>query len=425
MAAETFMRNLVNPNFSDHEWADFLKLHPSEQLQSKLIVGDISKAYAMKKMGQFLKETDVDLVSGGPPCQGFSLAGRRNHEDSRNELPKEFLKYVKKSSPKMVVIENVLGMNLKFKAQETQADSAFNQVAKALENTGPGYTVQKLLLNAKHYGAAQSRERLFLIGIRKDLASCLNIEATKQVWKSRFKDELLEQQPDLAPPPKTFADQAATVADAFADLIEENKTSTYVKHLRDSKFWGLVHEGGRHNHVERNHTFDTISKFELYILLHKHGLKNLLLRQGHSDKFTTSRALEFEIARKVLRFPILTTDGKVLARDFAEFKSLANRFATFKHSQRVLSLEHVSPTVITSPDDFIHPLAPRVLTVREMARLQGFPEQFKFFAKETTGGLKRRTEVPQYSQVGNAVSPFVSLAIGELVKSILSRQNEA
>jgi DNA (cytosine-5)-methyltransferase 1 len=95
-----------------------------------------------------------------------------------------------------------------------------------------------------------------------------------------------------------------------------------------------------------------------------------------------------------------------------------DEFKTRKHSQRVLDLNLPSPTVVTAPDDFIHPTEPRVLTVREFARIQGFPDAFEFRSKVTTGGLHRRHEVPQYSQVGNAVSPFVATAIGRRLKDI-------
>jgi DNA (cytosine-5)-methyltransferase 1 len=117
-------------------------------------------------------------------------------------------------------------------------------------------------------------------------------------------------------------------------------------------------------------------------------------------------------------FPILGSSGQVLASSFSSFVSLLEEHTTRKHSQRVLEILKTPPTVITSPDDYIHPLAPRVLTVRELARFQGFCDDFVFYSKETTGGLKRRTEVPQYSQVGNAVSPFVSRALGLRIRDL-------
>jgi DNA (cytosine-5)-methyltransferase 1 len=76
--------------------------------------------------------------------------------------------------------------------------------------------------------------------------------------------------------------------------------------------------------------------------------------------------------------------------------------------------------VVTLPDDYVHPIEPRIFTVREMARFQGFPDHFEFLGKETTGSDRRRFEVPQYSQVGNAVSPWLSLAVGRKMSALLS-----
>ena len=75
---------------------------------------------------------------------------------------------------------------------------------------------------------------------------------------------------------------------------------------------------------------------------------------------------------------------------------------------------------MTLPDDYIHPKEPRIMTVRELARIQSFPDWFEFRSKETTGSHRRREEVPQYSQVGNAVPPLMAEAIGELLKKALS-----
>jgi DNA (cytosine-5)-methyltransferase 1 len=74
---------------------------------------------------------------------------------------------------------------------------------------------------------------------------------------------------------------------------------------------------------------------------------------------------------------------------------------------------------VSLPDDYVHPEVPRTMTVREMARFQSFPDSFEFRAKETTGSLRRRVEVPQYTQVGNAVPPKMALAVGLSVKAAL------
>jgi len=92
---------------------------------------------------------------------------------------------------------------------------------------------------------------------------------------------------------------------------------------------------------------------------------------------------------------------------------------TRKHSQKALAWNEPARTVVTLPDDYVHPSEPRIFTVRELARFQGFPDDFEFVGKETTGSLRRRVEVPQYSQVGNAVSPYLSFAIGNLLESLI------
>lgn len=423
MAAETFARNLVNPNFTDAGWREFLNSPAHIQIDKSIVVGDVTEVLENTKIRNYLKAKSVDLVAGGPPCQGFSLAGRRNHEDARNQLPNEFLKYVDFLKPKMVIVENVLGMNLKFKSQEEDSASAFNQVALALENSGDGYLVQKLHLNSSHFGAAQNRERLFLVAISKKIAKKIGIRVSSGVWKSKYLDELDSTLPDLAPVPTCAKKSQVTVRMALGDLLGSSINNEYLRTLKSRDIWKLQKKSELLNHNKRSHGSFASMKFEIYIALANNGLSNLILRDGLTVPLSKKRKLELEKARTTLTFPILKTDGEVLAKNFTDFEKLIDEFKTLKRSQRVLNLESVAPTVITSPDDYIHPIEPRVLTVREMARFQGFSDNFVFYAKETTGGLKRRTEVPQYSQVGNAVSPFVSRALGELVKSVLSRQN--
>jgi DNA (cytosine-5)-methyltransferase 1 len=159
-------------------------------------------------------------------------------------------------------------------------------------------------------------------------------------------------------------------------------------------------------------------KFELYLALDRLNMPSLLMRDGLSDAKEELRQ-EYRNQLNDVKYPILKTTGDVLATSAEQFWSELERHKTRKHSQRVLQIKAAAPTVITSPDDYIHPTEPRVLSVRELARFQGFPEAFTFRAKETTGGIKRAVEVPQYSQVGNAVSPYVGRALGALVRRIL------
>jgi len=95
------------------------------------------------------------------------------------------------------------------------------------------------------------------------------------------------------------------------------------------------------------------------------------------------------------------------------------RLATLKHTQRVVKDDEPAPTVVTLPDDYVHPSEARIMTVTELARLQSFPDWFEFRSKETTGSHRRKVEVPQYTQVGNAVPPLMAQAIGELIRDLL------
>ena len=92
---------------------------------------------------------------------------------------------------------------------------------------------------------------------------------------------------------------------------------------------------------------------------------------------------------------------------------------TRKHSQQVLHPAKPSPTVLTIPDDLIHPYEDRVMTVRELARLQSFPDSFTFHGRVTTGGERRKDDVPRYTQVGNAVPPLLAKAIGQLLDRLI------
>ncbi|OQO72030.1 DNA (cytosine-5-)-methyltransferase [Enterococcus faecalis] len=94
---------------------------------------------------------------------------------------------------------------------------------------------------------------------------------------------------------------------------------------------------------------------------------------------------------------------------------MAEAIFTKKGIRTRLDVENVSPTMVTLPDDFIHPYFNRILTVREMARLQSFDDSFEFLGKRTTGGSQRALETPQYTQVGNAVPPLLARAIAEEV----------
>ncbi len=370
-----------------------------------------------------LAKSNPDVVVGGPPCQGFSLAGRRNQADKRNQLPWQFLEVVERTQPKLVVIENVVGMRHKFSSDQESA--VFDQLQQALRETSPGYLVQPVEVNAVHYGAPQHRPRLMIIGLRLDIAAKKKITSTGKIWKSDFLDNL-SAIPTLAPVPTTESNAARTVADAISDLPGNESGLKFVSDPRfrtimGSSAWASLNAPGDiFNHKVRNHQPHAVERFRLYQVFAYAGIAPKVLSTASS--MDEERAREYLLKQfKEIKFPISAPNKSLNIRTIDELVNHCIRAKTKKHSQKVLPWQSPSRTVVTIGDDYVHPFEPRTFTVRELARFQGFPDSFQFRAKETTGGVNRQVEVPQYSQVGNAVSPMLALAVGRMIKSVLGK----
>jgi len=430
MAAETFFHNFVK-RLGEDDWAKFLSNHktPAEQAEKKIVVGELAGVLKDKELLERLRLQNVDLVAGGPPCQGFSLAGRRNPDDARNLLPWQFLEFVEATDPKAVIIENVSGMTQAFKKHGKP--SPFMELREALIRTGGGYIVQAVHLNAKHFGVPQNRPRVMLIGIRDDMARGAGVMAQDNIWRSEYdhvSSVLFPQRPDLAPQATHFGEDILTVADAISDLsykgyrrlsnlpeyAEEIRTETVPVESEEQK--GIL------NHRLRRHAEHIETRFRLYQYFRDNGVTAKVLGIPKDDNLTDAgkRTLIRETLVNV-KLPAKGGDKRVIARDLDSLVDVIMSLGTKKHSQRSLSWTSPSPTVVSLPDDYVHPEQARTLTVREMARFQSFPDSFVFRSKETTGSHRRRFEVPQYTQVGNAVPPRLGRAVGEVVYDVLER----
>lgn len=399
-----------------------------EQAKAGLIVADIRKVVDDEEFEEWAHDElkrSVTLLAGGPPCQGFSLAGRRDHLDARNRLPNAFLDFVDLVTPPAVIIENVVGINRAFKRAGARAP--FNQLREALRNSGDsGYVTTAVELNAKHYGVPQNRPRMFLLGVRADLAR-QGEEGPEMPWRSAWEADRAPnaaskmKRPALAPPITHGAaglEALRSVQSAIGDLPDPwirrpgPASPQYQAPLAPGTGLAL------HNHVGRNHRAHTTQRFKLYIELAQLDLPNDLLNLATSvSKEELARELESRHDRSQNeRF----TNMDVEAIDVLAGKLV--RYSTSKHTQRALKPKDPAPTVVTLPDDLVHFEQERILTVRELARLQSFPDEYIFMGKETTGGTKRREEVPQYSQVGNAVPPRLAEAVaGHLFKVLENR----
>lgn len=319
----------------------------------------------------------VDLLAGGPPCQGFSSAGRRRADDPRNVLVEHYLSLVELLQPKIILLENVRGITLDFKARSgTDGVPKENAAAQLTRKLSKDYLVETQILRACDFGVPQNRPRFILIGIRKGSGLTPGALAGLAVSKA-----LVLQRHGLA--------TTNSASDALSDLeLGRNEISAcpdspgfeaigykapltpYQRAMRDG------HEGAPSDTRLAKHTMTIRERFADIIQLCK-------------DEGRSTRQLSPEMRA---------------------------RFGITKMATRVLDAALPAPTVTSMPDDLLHYSEPRTLTVRENARLQSFPDWFVFRGKYTTGGHRRRVEVPRFTQVANAVPPLLAEVIGHRLK---------
>ena len=126
-----------------------------------IVCGDITDISVKQNICNIALQNNVDIICGGPPCQGFSLAGLRDKNDSRNQLFRDFVDIVKIVTPKVIVFENVVGL-LSYNKGIT-----YNEILELF--SGLGYNTCARVLNAADYGVPQKRKRVIILCVRKDI----------------------------------------------------------------------------------------------------------------------------------------------------------------------------------------------------------------------------------------------------------------
>ncbi len=437
MAAETFYHNFIERIRDKEDWKKFCALPVSKQAEKKLIVGPVSDLLDDKILLKKLRDQKIDLIAGGPPCQGFSLAGRRNPDDIRNELPWQFLDVVKAVQPRAVIIENVVGMSHDFVKHDRQ--SPFDQLKQALQLIEPGYVAQQVHFNAMHFGAPQHRPRVMILALRADFAE--DFTFFDGIWRSDFDEsgQYADVRPGVAPVATHFGKDIKTVRDAIWDLNDKGYRYASDHHkyfendggvardLRQDRVWmpenirKTNEPGNLQNHTLRKHNDQIKKRFRLYQVLRDYNLSSTILNIPKRHGETEAIELLKKALQNTKSEEFIAPDKTLVAKNKPALIKLIMELGTKKHSQRPLKWDAPSPTVVSLPDDFVHPQLPRTLTVRELARFQSFPDSFVFRAKETTGSHRRRFEVPQYTQVGNAVPPIMAEVVGKRFREILNK----
>jgi DNA (cytosine-5)-methyltransferase 1 len=367
-AFSTLKYNLINGDKVDQfSWPSWL---PCEAMTlSKLL----------KKYNQQLNELtgQIDLIAGGPPCQGFSLAGKRNPKDIRNKLTGEYVKVVGIIRPKYILLENVKGFKASFSSK--RKNKVYAEIVKTkLENIG--YAVYTFMIDASIFGVPQSRLRFIMVAIDKNIEYSENpYKVITSMARSFRKNKNLPETGFVSV--SNAISNLQTCNGKHIEESSEKKGYMQIKYRREwnSKYQKLMQSDCSHDYTPNG------------LRLAKHG-----------DEI-------------IARFKNILKNyekGKSIPKDKLE------ELGTKKFSFTPLHPNKLSRTITTLPDDLLHYSEPRILTVRENARLQSFPDWFEIKGKYTTGGKRRKHDCPKYTVVGNAVPPLLAEALGLFIFTI-------
>jgi len=375
-AYNTLSKNLVKDGRKQFNWPKWLPQKP------------ISTSYLLSRYGKNLEtlKGTVDLIAGGPPCQGFSFAGRRTHSDPRNILSKEYIRLVRKLQPRMLLFENVQGFNVPFRknGRGTEKTIPYSHIiTKRLERME--YTVFSELINFKAFGVPQNRKRFILVAIKNDDPALkkLNGKTPFDLLRDYRRAFLVSKGLNINKPVST--------KQAIADLEITGKSLIRNTETKFKRFKQI-------DYAQTKASSPFITLMRKGVINSPDGLR--------LPQHETQTVEHFQTIMKTCK------QGKSLGE--ANMKRLQMK----KHTLTPLHPNLPSATITSLPDDMIHYSEPRILTVRENARLQTFPDWYSFTGKYTTGGIRRRKDCPRYTQVANAVPPLFAEALGIVLKRL-------
>lgn len=353
---------------------------------------------------------EIDLMIGGPSCQGFSRAGRRDKNDPRNKLFGEYVRIISETKPKYIILENVEGfVDMQFFGYKgitgiEYPDGSVTPDILRNELSQIGYnTLEPRLLNAADYGVPQRRNRIIFLGYKSGLT------------------------PPKYPEPTVKPNDYVTLKDAIGDFIVDKSIRKRVNHSLSS--YQIDSINGRTPDVNGN-TISTkkSNNTELSKITGIVAERFSLFNEGETGTMLKKRVLERgidlsdkpELAKFCAdKIGISMQEVINLFKDAKATKEQVEILLTKKNIRQRLNSDNPSATILTIADDYISPWEARTFSVREMARCQSFDDSFDFLGKRTTGGLLRRVEIPQYTQVGNAVPPLLAKAVALEVKKVL------
>lgn len=370
---KTLYANEVHPVYAEA----FSVNHPEAWVQARDI-RLVNPLDVRLRLG--LQRGELDLVAGGPPCQGFSInAPIRRTDDERNHLFRDFLRFVEEFEPKAVLVENVPGL-VSFNRGSTLGD-----ILTSLELLG--YKVDVRILYAPHFGIPQTRWRTFIIGLRADLPGDPQFPVATHWAPARvnFTSTFRGRQLVVLPPSRDLR-PFTTVQQAIGDLppLRSGETGPAVK----------------------QYPVEPMNDYQRRL---RHGSPGVLNHEA-------AKLAPVNLAR----LAYIPPGGNWTDIPFDLLPAGMKKARPTDHTKRYGRADPngLSSTILTKCDPhwgaYFHYSQDRSFTVREAARLQSFPDRYRFVG----------SRVAQYEQVGNAVPPLLAAALGKAIRQSLGEAQE-
>ncbi len=389
MAFQTLKYNLVDQkNGPQFDWPDWL---PIEAIDIQTL---------LEKYQEQLKQLEgIPLLAGGPPCQGFSAAGKRQYDDERNLLFEQYLELVKLVKPLMLLIENVQGFAKSFTKTERGGNgkqiqekdfNADKELRRRLIEEMDYVPFKHYIVKAKDFGVPQLRPRYLLIAVRKELLLHAPLLDPFNILLGMREKFLSERGLPV--------DREVTLQEAISDLERAHGDIECI-------------EPGMSNF--RQGVYGPIQEQNSY--------QKLMRQRRNGDPIEAGQVADSH--RFVNHTPEVEARFGRIISEFRPGIQLSSeerkKLGLNKHRIAPLAPNEACHTLTSLPDDLVHYSEPRIPTVREYARIQSFPDWFEFKAKYTTGDKHRREQVPRYTQLANAVPPLLAEAMGLALQEFL------